>query len=173
MGKPLSVSLGGTIDKDSYTYDPNTGRMTGYTFTVGSTPKSVAGALTWNADGALRNLAVTDGFNAGGTQTCNFGTASVMGYDDLGRLLSVDCGSTWAQAFSYDRYGNLTKSGSLTWARAACHNGNNQYNTTLSPLISYDASGNLLNDSFHKYTWDANGHPASIDSTTCGTNGTV
>jgi len=42
----------------------------------------------------------------------------------------------------------------------------------LSPSISYDADGNLLNDTFHAYTWDAYGHISSIDSTTCGTNGT-
>lgn len=37
---------------------------------------------------------------------------------------------------------------------------------------SYDANGNLLTDTFHTYSWDVYGHPASIDSSTCGTNGT-
>jgi len=171
-GKPLKVNIGGTGDNDTYAYDPSTERMSGYTFTVGATPKSMAGGLTWNQNGTLRTLAITDGFNAGGTQTCNFGTSSVTGYDDLGRLISINCGSAWAQAFSYDQFGNITKSGSLNWACIACYNSNNQYNATLSPSISYDANGNLLNDTFHTYTWDADNHPLKIDSTTCGTNGT-
>src|SRR5437667_10389790 len=89
--------------------------MSMYKFTVGSTPASIQGTLTWNSNGALRTLAITDGLNSGGTQTCNYGTSTVPGYDDLGRLLNVNCGSLWAQTFSYDAFGNLTKSGSLTW----------------------------------------------------------
>lgn len=69
--------------------------------------------------------------------------------------------------FSYDPFGNITKSGSLSWMPG--YNANNQY--TLSGT-SYDADGNLLKDSFHTYTWTADGHVATIDSTTCGTNGT-
>ena len=171
-GRPLVVKIGGTTDNDAYTYDPNTERMSTYTFTVGSTPTSMAGTLTWNQNGTLRQLAITDGFNSGGAQTCKFGTATVMGYDDVGRLLSADCGSAWTQTFSYDQFGNITKSGSLSWACPTCYNGSNQYNAVLSPSISYDADGNLLNDTFHTYTWDAYGHISSIDSTTCGTNGT-
>jgi RHS repeat-associated protein len=34
------------------------------------------------------------------------------------------------------------------------------------PGLSYDADGNLLNDSFHTYTWDADGHMISADSAT-------
>jgi YD repeat-containing protein len=177
-GNPLVVNIGGTADNDTYVYDPNTERMTSYTFTVGSTPASIAGALNWNQNGTLRQLAITDGFNSGGAQTCNYGTASppVMGYDDLGRLLNVSCGSLWAQAFSYDQFGNISKTGSLTWACPTCYNGNNQYNSTLSASVSYDSDGNLLNDTFHKYTWDVYGHPSTIGgatgSITCGTSGT-
>ena len=69
-GQPLIISLNG-LDSDNYTYDPNTGRMTNYTFTVGNPAKSLIGALTWNANGSLRQLQVTDQFNAGGTQTCD------------------------------------------------------------------------------------------------------
>jgi len=29
---------------------------------------------------------------------------------------------------------------------------------------TYDANGNVLNDSFHSYTWNANGRPLTIDS---------
>ena len=35
---------------------------------------------------------------------------------------------------------------------------------------SYDSHGNLLNDSFHGYTWDSFGKLVSVDSTTTLTN---
>ena len=169
-------NIGGTSDNDTYTYYSNTGRMNTFTFTVGSTPKSIAGTLTWNQNGSLQQLAITDGFSAAGTQTCTYGSSSVMGYDDLGRLLNVNCGSNWQQTFSYDQFGNLTKTGSLNWACATCYNGRNQYNSTLAPSISYDSDGNLLNDTFFRYTWDVYGHPATIGpatgTITCGTSGT-
>lgn len=38
----------------------------------------------------------------------------------------------------------------------------NQYNNG----ATYDADGNLLNDTFHTYTWNMDGRPTSIDSTT-------
>lgn len=37
---------------------------------------------------------------------------------------------------------------------------------------SYDSNGNLLKDTFHTYSWDSEGHPVTIDSSACGTNGT-
>jgi RHS repeat-associated protein len=173
-GRPLTLSLyNNDGDNDSYTYDPNTGRMTNYTFTVGATPKSMSGTLTWNANGSLSKLAVTDGFNAGGTETCKYGdpTASVAGYDDLGRIINANCGTPWSQSFSYDPFGNITKSGSITWM-PGYNQSTNRY--TLGGTV-YDSNGNLLNDSFHSYVWDANNHPVTITSpngsTTCSTAG--
>ncbi len=167
--QPLKITIGGFPDNDTYTYDANTARMKTYAFTVGSTPVSVQGTLTWNSNGTLASLAVTDGFNSSGTQTCNYL------YDELGRIgtppgsssPSVSCGSVWQQTFTYDAFGNITKSGSITWNPG--YNLSNRY--TLAGT-SYDANGNLLNDTFHTYTWDASGHPVTIDSTSCGSSGT-
>lgn len=168
--QPTLVNVGSSGDNDSYTYDPATGRMTYYTFSVNSLSES--GKLTWNANGTLRELDITDGFNPGGTQTCYFGTSTVMGYDDLGMLLSDNCGSIWSQTFSYDQYDNVTKSGSITW-NPGYNSTNNQY--TLGGT-SYDASGNLLYDTFNTYTWDAYGKMASVvaakSTPVCGTSGT-
>ena len=173
--QPLTVTLG-LGDSDSYGYDANTGRMTSYTFTVGSTPKSTTGNLTWNPNGTLSKLAITDGFNSGGTQTCKYGdpASSVPGYDDLGRLIKVDCGaSIWQQNFSFDAFGNLIKTVPTGGTGIAWNPGyapaTNRYNLGGT---SYDANGNLLTDTFHTYAWDVYGHPASIDSSACGTNGT-
>jgi YD repeat-containing protein len=145
--------------------------MTNWTFDVGT--KNEAATLNWNPNGTLNNLAITDGFNAGGTQTCLYNPTSGMGYDDLGRLLNVSCGtsgSIWNQSFSYDQYDNLTKTSSGpggSWI-PGYNQANNQY--TLGGT-SYDGSGNLLTDTFHTYTWNAFGKLLTIDSTACGTNG--
>lgn len=167
--QPTTVAVGKLGDQDIYTYDPATGRMQTYNFTVNSVSDSAS--LTWNANGTLRQLAITDGFDSGGTQTCTFGTSSVMGYDDLGRLLSNNCGSLWSQTFSYDQYDNLTKAGSSSWA-PGYNASNNQY---LAPA-TYDSSGNVLYDLTNRYTWDVYGKMASVrpgtSSAVCGTNGT-
>ena len=34
------------------------------------------------------------------------------------------------------------------------------------------SNGNLLNDTFHTYTWDAHGKLSTIDSSNCASNGT-
>jgi RHS repeat-associated protein len=173
--QPLSATLG-LGDSDTYGYDPNNGRMTSYTFTVGSTPKSMSGVLAWNANGSLSKLAITDGFNSGGTQTCKYGdpTSGVPGYDDLGRLIKVDCGaSIWQQNFSYDPFGNVSKTVPTGGTGIAWNPGYNQANNhyTLGGT-SYDSNGNLLTDTFHTYTWNVYGRVSTLDSSACGTNGT-
>jgi hypothetical protein len=53
----------GTADSDAFTFDPNTGRMTQYKYTVNGS--SEIGGLTWNPNGSLKTIAITDPFNAG------------------------------------------------------------------------------------------------------------
>ena len=145
----------GLGDKDIYNYDSNTGRMTQYQFSVGATPATLTGTLTWNANGTLQKHDIIDNLS---NQTQNCDTIS---YDDLARLSAYNCGSVWSQTFSYDRYGNVTKSGSITW-NPGYNAATNHY--TLSGT-SYDANGNLLNDTFATYTWNAYGKLATfIDS---------
>ncbi len=155
-GHVSGVTLG-TYDSDAFTFDPNTGRMTQYKHTVGATPQSVIGNLTWNANGTLAALGITDPFNAADQQTCNYG------YDDLARISSANCGSPWSQTFGFDPFGNLTKSGSVSFQP--------QYNTATNRMQSlpgftptYDANGNTLTDSLHTYTWDVQGHVTAVDT---------
>jgi RHS repeat-associated protein len=185
--QPTTIAIGSSTDYDSYTYDSNTGRMTGWTFQVGATPVQETATLTWNPIGSLKSLAITDGFNSGGTQTCSFGNATgpVMGYDDLGRLVDDDCGSgNWGQSFTYDQYDNLTK------AQLTSHTGttfNPGYNTEsgCSPCnnhyssgygASYDNNGNLLYDPtlMNTYAYNEFSRMKSINlsGTGCSTSGT-
>ncbi len=59
IGAITQLTLG-SADTDNFSYDPHTGRMTQYKFNIGSAPQSVVGNLTWNANGSLRTLAITD-----------------------------------------------------------------------------------------------------------------
>jgi len=158
IGALLEVTLG-SGDKQDFTYDQNTNRMTQYTASVGSS--SMSGSLLWNANGTLASNSIVDSYNTGDTQNCAYS------YDDLVRVASVNClnGSTnvWNQTFGYgsDSFGNLSKFSlgpGLSWM-PGYNTSNNQY--TLAGT-SYDSDGNLLTDTFHSYTWLADGHIATV-----------
>jgi hypothetical protein len=115
----------GSGDSDTYQYDANTGRMTQYAFSVNS--QSVIAKQTWNANGTLKTFQVTqDPFNPPNVQTCNYG------YDDLARVSSAGCGSAWAQNFSYDAFGNISKTGNLSFQPT--YNSANQYQSLPSTI---------------------------------------
>lgn len=150
---PTVVSLGSS-DSDSFGYDPNTNRMIQYGFNVNS--QSVAGNLTWNALGTLGSLAVTDPFNSSNAQTCSYT------HDDLTRIASANCGSIWSQTFSYDAFGNISKSGALSF-QPTYSTSTNRMTQIGSSTPSYDSNGNVTNDFLHAYAWDANGRPVTAD----------
>ena len=60
---------------------------------------SEIGNLTWNGNGSLKTLAITDPFNAGDAQTCNYS------HDDLSRLASANCGSASSRPVTIDTIG--------------------------------------------------------------------
>src|SRR5713226_45404 len=92
----------GSADSAEFAFDPNTGRETQYSATVNGSV--MHGDLTWNANGSLKTLAITDPFNAGDAQTCNYS------YDDLSRITAANCGTAiFNQNFAYDPFGNITK----------------------------------------------------------------
>ncbi len=81
---PLGALTGvtfGSADSDSFTYDPNTGRMGTYTFSVNG--QTDVGTLNWNTNGTLQSLAIVDGI----TGTSDTGTCSYV-YDDVQRVSS-------------------------------------------------------------------------------------
>jgi hypothetical protein len=100
---PTDIDLGSGTDSDQYVYSPATGRMTNFTFYVGTS--NLAGTLNWNANGSLGSLKLVNGFNTAYSQTCAFG------YDDITRITSDNCGSNWSQNFAYDDYDNLFQTG--------------------------------------------------------------
>jgi len=160
----------GSGDSDTYTYDPNTGRMKTYQYKVGSTPKYVTGTLGWNQNGSLGSLVIADAFDPTNAQNCAYS------YDDLVRLHSVNCGpispdgTTWGQTFSYDAFGNISKSGSITFAASyLLTNGttNNREQSVSTCIPTYDANGNLTTDCTfipsYTYAWDSDGNNVGIN----------
>ena len=154
-GANLGHPTYGSGDNDAFTFDPNTGRFTSYQFNVGSPTKYDKGTVGWNPNGTLGQLAITDQLISADTQTCNYS------HDDLVRIASASCGTPWSQTFTYDAFGNISKSGSISF-QPGYSTSTNRY--TSLPGLNYDSDGNPLNDSFYTYTWDANGRPVNIDS---------
>jgi RHS repeat-associated protein len=152
----LSSVTYGSGDSDSLTCDNNTGRMTQYKFNVGS--QSMTGALTWNQNGTLQQLAITDPFNSADQQTCNYT------YDDLARINTVNCGSGFSQSFGIGALGNITKTGTLSFSPT--YNGyTNQITSVGGQSYTYDADGDLTSTGTgtgtNAYTWDAFGKMTS------------
>jgi RHS repeat-associated protein len=145
----------GSADFDNFSYDVNTGRMSQYQFHVAS--QTDTGTLTRNANGTLQQLAITDQINTSNSQTCTFG------HDDLARIASVSCGTTWSQTFSFDPFGNISKSGSITFL-PTYNLATNRFQTIPGGTPTYDANGNLTYDLSHNYSWDAEGKALTIDS---------
>jgi len=94
---PMVVNLGasGSGDSDTFTFDTNTGRLNQFKATLANT-SSLTGSLTWNGNGSLAQLSITDQFYAANNQTCAYT------HDELARINKVDCGSGfWGQTMTY------------------------------------------------------------------------
>ena len=150
-----------------YGFDANTGRVTQFQFTAGATPKSLTGVPGWNANGTLGTLAITDQFKATDTETCSYV------HDDLARIQSVKCvnaakKTVWTQDFTLDPFGNISKSGTSSFAATyllANGSTNNREQTVSTCVPTYDSNGNLTKDCVNNdaYAWDAEGNPTSLN----------
>ncbi|HSS99440.1 MAG TPA: RHS repeat-associated core domain-containing protein [Terriglobales bacterium] len=157
----------GSLDSDVFTSDPNTGRMTQYKFNVGS--NSLTGDLTWNGNGSLKQLAITDTIPlTSDTQTCTHT------HDDLARIATVNCtnGATnkWNQNFTYDPFGNITKAvpgGGTGISFSPTYDLSKNWITSLPGITPVtDANGRMTYDGTHNYSWDAESKMTAVDSTT-------
>jgi len=148
-GLPNVVTLG---TGDTSTYTPWT-NLQPYTavHTIGTgTSNTITHTLNWNSDGTLQSLVTSDQPHPTNSQTCTFS------YDDLERVSTDNCGTNWNESYSYDVFGNVTKSGSAPWPTSGSYNqSNNQYS---SSVYTYDGNGRLTNDTFDTLGWDVNGN---------------
>jgi hypothetical protein len=90
-------------------------------------------------------------------QTCNYL------YDDLQRLSTANCGALWSQNFTYDSFGNITKTGSSAFTPGYSVT-QNQFTSIPGASVSYDANGNLLTDNLNTYTWDAYSNMSTVNN---------
>ncbi len=158
LGRTTRISYG-SGDYDAFVYSSTTGRQSSYT--LHQNTSTIQDVLTWFPTGQLSKQAFTDTVTPANAQTCTYT------YDSLNRLSSDNCGSVWSQTFAYDQFGNIAKSGSVTFS--ATYNNKNEIATLGSNVPTYDASGNLLTINtgvLHTYTWDAENRVASIDGKT-------
>ena len=86
-------------------------------------------------------------------------------YDSLNRLWGATASTFWSQTYTYDRWGNMTCSGTGLCTSMG-YNSNNQLTTVGGASLTYDAAGNLMQDNSapHSYQWDAEGRMRQIDS---------
>jgi YD repeat-containing protein len=147
-GNPLTIAYANG-DSDTYLWDAPSQNMTQYQFTLNGVNDK--GVLTWNPNGTLKTLAITDSIaGSGDTHTCN------TGHDDLVRITSWNCGAFYTEsyAFSPDYAGNVTKSGSQPFAP-----GYTPANNRMLAPYTYDGNGSLLHDATlgQDYTYDSTG----------------
>ena len=155
-------------DHDTFSFDPNTERPTGYKISVYSVAQAQTitstATMTNNTNGTVNGLNIVDGFFSGDTQNCAFA------YDDLNRLASGNCGSVWGAAYSYDAFGNINKNtiplSPGTTFTPLFSTSTNQFTKIGSFTPQYDTNGNLTNDNFHTYGWDADGNLITVDGST-------
>jgi RHS repeat-associated protein len=156
--QPYQVNFGSS-DSDAFGYDPNTGRMTQYQFNVNG--NALVGSLTWNPNASLQKLVISDAFNATDSQTCNYN------HDDLSRISTANCGAIWGQTFTYDAFGNITKTvipGSAGNSFQPTYSSSTNRITAISGFTpTYDHNGNVLNDNSHIYAMDADNKAVTID----------
>ena len=154
-------STDGDIDKDTYSFDTGTGRLTGYAFSAkGSTD---SGTLQWLANGELSSLSISDQVSAGDN-----GMACAYAHDDLGRLSSANCGTPSNQSFSFDPFANVCKNASSGTSFCPAYNTYKQM--AGGTPAAYDRNGNLVNDptqgSTAVNTFDAENKPVQFENAT-------
>ena len=144
--EPTQVNVTG--GNEAFQYDGSSGRMTQWKVTNGS--NSQTGNLTWNGNATLQQLTVTDTNNPNANETCNYR------YDDLTRLASDSC-TNWLQTFTYDVWGNINKSGGLSFSSQG-GSGNH------APGLTYDGIGEVIKDNLNNtFIYDVEGRPFSIN----------
>ncbi len=81
-------------------------------------------------------------------------------------IATDNCGSAWSQTFSYDPFGNLSKSGTQSFQPVYYYSGQaitNRYIPFTGFTATYDANGNVTADPNNTYSWDAYGRPVVMD----------
>lgn len=156
---PLSYNLGNGLSQN-YIYDA-LGRLGGGWLCNG-------GDIAPSCSGGTQFYGFGEGWKGKQmTSLCDTvqNECSTYGYDEFNRLTSLTVSPQTPQNYTYvyDRYGNRWQQNPLNggWSSQLGFNlATNQINTA---GYAYDAAGNMTNDGFHTYTYDAEGHITAVD----------
>jgi RHS repeat-associated protein len=163
--EPASASLYNSIN-ETWSYDVR-GRIQSYSAKVSSATRYGLTNVTYSGNSNI--LSVADTVN---------GTWSSYAYDDFNHLVSSSCTancpqgqSTLSFSYTYDRYGNRwwqnVTVGGGTWNQPSYNfDANNRIATGSG--FTYDAAGNITNDSIHSYAYDAENRIVKVDAGTAG-----
>lgn len=150
----------GNGDSDTFVYDPSANRPTSIVDSVtGSSAFSVTTGLTWNPNWSLQKMQITDTNDSSKNQTCTYSA------DGLMRIASATCPSAWTQTFTYDAFGNITKTGTGggTSYAAGYNAATDQVSSFPPPAPAYDKNGDQLNSTgLSSISWNAAGVPVSV-----------
>lgn len=153
---PISYSLGNGLSVDK-TYD-SLGRVNGSFLCQGSLQVSCTGGTQIYGFTAYQVGAQLE-------YSCDTAVNQCLsyGYDEFNRLTAQN-GPT-SLSFVYDRWGNRT---SQTVTQGSAPSPTYSFNTSNNQISSptgfaYDAAGNLINDTVHSYTYDAEGNLLTVD----------
>ncbi len=125
-------------------------------------------------NGNVRGYWYNDSVNSSFSHTASYTYDNVNRLSAACTLSGTQCATSGAfvynLAFAYDQFGNMRCTGGVGGGSpigpcpAWTYNTSNQLSTSVG--FTYDAAGNVINDSVHTYQWDAEGHTSSIDSGT-------
>jgi RHS repeat-associated protein len=156
---PVSYTLGNGLNVYR-SYDA-LGRWAGQWVCSGpATMYCSGGAQSYGTSATWRGTQVTTQSDTILNQQVTFGYA-----DGFNRLTSrtVTQGTAQNYTYSYDRYGNRVSQTALQTGynfNPTINPANNQITTT---GYTYDAAGNMTNDTVHSYTYDAEGNITKVD----------
>ena len=133
----------GSGDRDAFTDDANTGRMTQWQSSVGG--QTDAGNLGRYPNGELETMQVADNITGSSdSQDCGYT------FDALGRVAGMANGPSgsclWSQSYSFDPFGNLSKTVGSGTSFNVNYNLYNQIASVGSVTGENDSDGDLLND---------------------------
>jgi len=162
FGEPTSAGLYNNI-AESWGYDTR-GRVQSYAAMVSSNTRYSLSNITYSGNNNI--LSATDTVN---------GTWSSYTYDDFNRLIGSSCtagcpgtGNQNGLAFSYvyDRYGNRWQQNVTKGTGGQPQYAFDANNRIVASGFTYDAAGNIINDSVHTYTYDAENRIVKVDTGT-------
>jgi RHS repeat-associated protein len=172
VGPGSFVQYGGWVNRVS---------GTGYTWWSGEFRDSGGNHISWIPAVGIGDRSTPSGWNYyEGSVTAPSNAAYVLFYAEIhgggdpdtslttayfdGAVFSASA-SLWNQMFSYDPFGNITKTATAGISFQPLYStATNQFTSLPGVTPTYDATGNLTYDGAHHYGWDGFGKMATIDS---------